>query len=116
MTEEAKKRKMVAAAPAWLKGRVERGEELPSIAYSNSSSHSHNGDTAVIDGGDEKEEEGEYDHDENEIEKKEEQKDKEQEMMKMRADLMEFLGVMAKEVFVELMEQLVPKWDDARRS
>ena len=27
----AKKRKMVAAAPAYLKGRVERGEELPSI-------------------------------------------------------------------------------------
>ena len=31
MIEEAKKRKMVAAAPEWLKGREERGEELPSM-------------------------------------------------------------------------------------
>ena len=41
-TRGEKKRKMVAAAPEWLKDRVERGEELPSIEI-NSGSETRNG-------------------------------------------------------------------------
>ena len=78
-----RKRKMVAAAPAYLKSRVGRGEELPSIDINSSSSSSSSR------------------HGRNEM---------------MIAGVMEFVGEMSQEVFVELMERLVPEWDDARRA
>ena len=45
------------------------------------------------------------------------QRDEEDEDV-MRADVLEFVtvgGKMPKEVYIDLMEYLVPKWDDARR-
>ena len=80
MPVEEKKRKMVAAAPAYLKDRVGRGEELPSVEI-NSRQHNDEDD--------------------------------------MRADVLEFVtvgGTMLKELYIELMEHMVPKWDDARRA
>ena len=39
MTRGAKKRKMVAAAPAYLRSRVGRGEELPCVEINSSRQH-----------------------------------------------------------------------------
>ena len=77
MPVEEKKRKMVAAAPEWLKGRVERGVELPPIEINDRRQH---------------------DGDEDE----------------MRADVLG--GKMLKELYIELMDLMVPRWDDARRA
>ena len=84
MTRGAKKRKMVAAVPAYLKSRVGRGgEELPSIDINSSSSRRRHGRNEM-----------------------------------MIADVMEFVtgGKMPREVFVDLMGYLVPKWDETRRA
>ena len=73
---EEKRRKMTDAAPAWLKGRVERGEELPKMEVGHSS------DEDVV-----------------------------------AAAVKQMVGEegeMAKDLFKELMEYMVPRWDDAR--
>ena len=74
--DEEKRRKMTAAAPAWLKGRVERGEELPKMEVGHSS------DEDVV--------------------------------AAAVKQMVGEAGEMAKELFLELMEYMVPRWDDAR--
>ena len=109
MSEEAKKRKMVAAAPEWLKGRVERGEELLCVQI-NCSSHGSDYDYDDVDDDDEEEEEdSDYDDDYD---------DEEEDEMTRIADVVEFVtgGKMPREVFVDLMGYLVPKWDETRRA
>ena len=68
---------MAAAAPAWLKGRVERGgEELPKMEVGPSS------DEDVV--------------------------------AAAVKHMVGETGEIAKELFVELMEYMLPRWDDAR--
>ena len=75
-TRGEKKRKMVAAAPAYLKRLVEREEELSFVEIN--SQHGEDNE--------------------------------------MRADALEYVTEkMPKDVFVELMDLMVPRWDDARR-
>ena len=117
MNVQEKKRKILAAAPAYLKGRVEKGQELPAVEIRDAIDvrreirderkrklslfkritrwFRHDDEKDDID------EMGPHDEDE------------------MRADVLEFVatgGKLLKEVFIELMEYLVPTWDDARRA
>ena len=75
-TRAEKKRKMLAVAPAFVRGRVERGEELP---------------YPVVRQGRKKEE-------------------------KMRAAVVERVigGEMAKELYYDVMDLIMSRWDDAR--
>ena len=82
-TRGEKKRMMVAAAPAYLKDRVERGEEFPSAKIK----HIRN---------------------RNSIKKM--HKEMRQRVMK----LITVKGQMPNDVYIELLEYMVPKWDDAR--
>ena len=118
-TRGAKKRKMVAVAPVYLRRRVERGEELPAVEIRSEVREERAVDVEreVRDerkrklslfkriirwfrhAEDDKDEMGAYDEDE------------------MRADVLEFVaagGKLPKAVFIELMEYLLPTWDDAR--
>ena len=83
MAIDERRRKLIAAAPAYLKRRVERGEELPQVEVTMMQQRPRN----------------------------------EEEEQKLAAvfDYMVMDGQLPKEVFVELMETMVVKWDDARR-
>lgn len=76
-----------AAVPAYLKGRVERGEELPRVEIMISSG--------------ENEEEAEAEMKKN--------------LVKSVVEHVVMEGKLAKELFVDLMEYMVVKWDDERK-
>ena len=81
---EERKRKCIAAAPLYLKGRVERGEELPKVEKIGA----HDDDDSLL------------------------------AAAAAAAAAFEYVvmeGKMAPELFVELMQFLVPKWEDERR-
>ena len=89
LPQAQQRQRMVDAAREWLKGRVGRGEPLPRVQVN------------------EHEDEG----------------DEEEECEKRRGVLAYALGMeggargegLPREVFVELLEMLVPAWDEARR-
>ena len=78
LSAEEKRRKMIAAVPAYLKGRVERGEEeLPKMEVGQS--REEDVFAAVV------------------------------------KHMIGEQGEMAKEIFLDLMEYMVERWDDERK-
>ena len=84
-----KKRKTVAAAPAYLKGRVGRDEELPEVELVSRAG----GRSGRRRGNDEMEDD---EH--------------------VRGEVLKYVvgGGMLKEIYYELMSMMVMRWDDAR--
>ena len=84
--EGKNKQKIVAAAPACLKGRVERGKELPKVEV-----------------GEEEEE-------------SEEESEEEEDVTLAVLKRVVLGGEMPKELYVDVMDFMVPRWDDARKN
>lgn len=86
--EEEKKRKLVTAAPAYLKERVREGRELPQVVIN-------------------------AEHEDNDNEEDEDQQRKQR--LTAAVEQMVLDGHVSGEVFIELMEMMLPQWDEERR-
>ena len=96
-----RKRKVVAAAPAFLKRRVGRGEELPRVELVRRGGGEEEGAGSMMRSGRRRKNTAAI-----------EEKDEEH----MRQAVLQHVvgGGMLKELYYDVMDFIVPKWDDAR--